>query len=226
MKQGTNAVGLRDALFLALVLVVSGPAMAQSKRAGTSEMYLGPMLTDGKSYTFDGGSTAKTDTGVGLLLGFARNFSPHFQAGMEIAWSDQDYIATVRPGVGNANPAGQLRGSIESRMLRFNGTYHFLAGDFTPFVTGGLGWTYIDTNIPAGLPESFCWYYPWYGSYCGTYVPTQTTTKFSYMMGGGIRLDVGRALFRLMANTQRVDFGGSYGSNSVTQYRIDFGTKF
>jgi len=101
-----------------------------------------------------------------------------------------------------------------------------LAGNFTPFVTGGLGWTYIDTNIPAGLPESFCWYYPWYGSYCSTYVPTKSTTRFSYNAGLGLRLDVGKGVFRGMVNSQWADFGGSYGSSNFIQYRIDFGVKF
>jgi len=29
-----------------------------------------------------------------------------------------------------------------------------------------------------------------------------------------------------MVNEQWVDFGGNYGSNAVTQYRIDLGWKF
>ena len=55
--------------------------------------------------------------------------------------------------------------------------------------------------------------------------PTQNTTKFSYNAGAGLRLDVGRGVFRALVSSQSVDFGGSYGSSSVTQYRIDFGTK-
>ena len=105
----------------------------------------------------------------------------------------------------------------ESSTLRFHGTYNILSGNFTPFVTAGLGWTYIDTNIPSGLPESFCWYYPWWGQYCGTYVPTHDTTKFSYNAGAGLRLDVGTAVFRFLVNSQWVDFGGSYGSASTLQ---------
>ena len=110
--------------------------------------------------------------------------------------------------------------------MRFLGTYHFMEGNFTPFVTGGLGWTYIDSNIPTGLPENVCWYYPWYGSYCASYVPTATSTKFSYNAGVGLRAEMGRGFIRGMINQQWIDFGGNYGSDSVTQYRIDFGIKF
>lgn len=211
----------------AAALLGAAPAEAQqSRRAGTNEVYIGPVFTDGKSYSFEGGSSARTDTAVGLNLGFARNLSSHLSAGLEIAWSEQDYRANVQPGPGNGNAASQINGTIESRTLRLFGSYNLSAKNFTPFVTGGLGWTYIDTNIPAGLPENVCWAYPWYGVYCATYVPTQTTTKFSYNVGAGLRLDAGNGVFRLLVNSQWVDFGGSYGSSNLIQYRLDVGTKF
>lgn len=217
---------VRKALVLIVALLVALPAAAQSRRAGSSEITFGPVFTDGKSYSFDTGTTAKTDTGVGLSLGFAHNFNAHLQAGIDFVWSEQDYRATVQPGLGNSNSPSTINGTLETSTLRFSGTWHFLARDFTPLVTGGLGWTYVDSNIPAGLPENICWAYPWYGTYCGTYVPTHTTTRFSWNFGAGLRLDVGRGLFRLLVNSQYVDFGGSYGSSNVVQYRLDFGTKF
>ena len=217
----------RKLVVITAALLVAAPAAAQSRRAGSSEIYLGPVFTDGKNYSFEGGTTARTDTGVGLSLGFAHNFSPKLAAGIDLVWSEQDYRATVQPGPGNTgNTARSINGTIETSTLRFNGTFHFSERNFTPLVTGGLGWTYIDTNIPAGLPENVCWAYPWYGYYCATYVPTQTTTRFSYNVGAGLRLDVGKGLFRFLVNSQWVDFGGSYGSSNVIQYRLDFGTKF
>src|SRR5688572_11159550 len=207
-------------------LLLAAPAHAQSTRGGKGEFYLSPVFTDGKSYNFEGGSNASTDTGFGFTLGYAFNFDQKKALGVEFAWSDQDYVANVQGHSSNLGNSGTIRGTLETWTVRFLGTYHFMEGNFTPFVTGGLGWTYIDTNIPTGLPENVCWYYPWYGSWCTSYVPTETTTKFSYNFGGGLRWDVGRGLFRLLVNSQYVDFGGSYGSSNVTQYRIDFGSKF
>jgi len=71
-----------------------------------------------------------------------------------------------------------------------------------------------------------CWYYPWYGTSCASYVPTQTATKFSYNAGLGLRMEMGKGFIRALANQQWADVGGSYGSTSWTQYRIDFGVKF
>jgi opacity protein-like surface antigen len=214
-------------LVLLAALLVAAPALAQSsQRARHSEIYLGPLFTDSKSYSFEGGSTARTDTGTGLELGFAHHFTSQLSAGIEIGWADIDYTADVQPGPGNPGAAGRITGTIETQTLRFLGTYHLLPGNFTPFVTAGLGWTYVDTNIPSGLPETFCWYYPWWGQYCGAYVPTHDTTKFSYNLGLGLRLDAGKGVFRALVDHRWVDFGGSYGSSGLLNYRIDFGVKF
>ena len=216
------------ALIVIAALLAAFSAAAQSARSGRSEVYIGPVFTDSKSYTFQGGTTAKVDSGFGINFGYAHNFNSHVQAGMDLTWGEADYRAVVRGGVGNESNSGTINGTLETGTVRFFGTYHILSGPFTPFLTGGMGWTYIDSNIPAGLPEFFCWYYPWYGQYCASYVPTYSTTRFSYNAGAGLRLDAGRGVFRFLLNSQWMDFGGSYGSGSanVIQYRVDFGTKF
>ena len=217
---------VRKAIVLNAALLAAAPAAAQSHRAGAWEVYIGPVFTDGKNYSFNEGSSARTDTGVGLNFGFAKNLDAHWNVGMDLAWSEQDYRADVAPGPGNNLGGRQISGTLETSTVRFFGTYHFSTGAFTPFVTAGLGWTYVDTNIPAGLPENICWAYPWYGYYCDTYVPTHTTTKFSYNAGVGVRYDFGKGLFRFLVNSQWADFGGSYGSANAIQYRLDIGTKF
>jgi opacity protein-like surface antigen len=228
-KQGDNAFTRRivKVIMIAAALLAAVPALAQSsRRAEKNEIYIGPVFTDGKSYSFEGGTTARTSTGTGLNLGFARNFNEHLSAGVDLTWSEQDYRATVEARADTPSAPRQINGTLESSTLRFFGTYNILAKAFTPFVTGGLGWTYIDTNIPAGLPENVCWAYPWYGYYCTSTVPTKSTTRFSYNAGAGLRLDAGRGVFRFLVNSQWMDFGGSYGSSNVIQYRLDIGTKF
>jgi opacity protein-like surface antigen len=215
----------RTLLFIA-VLGAAACAQAQTTRGGRSEFYMAPTFTSPRNYSFEGGSTAHSDTGNGLTLGYAHNFDQKRSLGVEVAWGNIDYRATVQPGVGNSDVQRSVNGTIETWTVRFLGTYNFLAGNFTPFVTGGLGWTYVDTNIPTGLPQNVCWYYPWYGQSCASYVPTQTSTKFSYNAGAGLRMELGKGFVRALVNEQWADVGGSYGSTSWTQYRIDFGVKF
>jgi opacity protein-like surface antigen len=208
------------------VLLAALPVQAQSARGGKSEFYLAPVFTASKNYSFEGGSSARSDTGLGLTLGYAYNFDQKKSLGVETSWNSADYRATVAPGPGNPNAPGSISGSMDSWTVRFLGNYNFLEGNVTPFVTGGLGWTYIDTNIPSGLPQNVCWYYPWYGSSCASFVPTYTSTRFSYNVGAGMRMELGKGFVRALANQQWVDFAGSYGGTSWTQYRIDFGVKF
>ena len=217
---------IRICLTAALLLATAATALAQTPR-GRSEFYAGPVFTDGKSYSFEGGTGVRTDTGYGFALGFGHKFNPRLSGAIELEWGGSDYRATVQPGPGNPNTTATLNGSLDTWTVRFLGTYHFVEGPFTPFVTGGLGWSYIDTNIPSGLPENVCWFYPWVGQVCTGVTPTHSTTKFSYNVGGGLRYDWGPNYFvRGLINVQWVDFGGQLGTNDWTQYRIDFGLRF
>ena len=46
----------RKLLFIAALLAAAS-AHAQSTRGGKGEFYMSPVFTDGKNYSFDGGST-------------------------------------------------------------------------------------------------------------------------------------------------------------------------
>jgi opacity protein-like surface antigen len=208
--------------FIALLLLLAAlPATAKD------EFYLGPVMTPGKNYSQEGGTSVRTDTGYGFNLGLAHEFDRHWQGGGEFTWSNMDYRATVAPAAGNGNGPSEIRGTIESWTLRFFGTYHFTTTPLKPFVSFGAGWTYVDTNIPTGLPQNVCWYYPWYGYVCSAYVPTAATTKFSYNGALGLRYDFpGNTFVRGMANYQHVDFGGAHGTEYLLQYRVDIGWRF
>ena len=208
----------------------SAAAAAQSlspgHRAGTYEFYLFPVFTQGETKTFEGGTSARTDNGYGFGFGFARNFTAHWNGAVEFAWGETYYRTTMQPAPGNPGQAINSSGVIDTSTLRFAGSWNMLSGPVTPFLTGGLGWTHIYTDVPAGPPQNSCWYYPWWGPVCTTYIPTQNTTKFSYNFGGGVRWDVGPYLVRGLVNAQRVDIGGAEGKDYWTQFRLDFGMRF
>jgi opacity protein-like surface antigen len=218
--------------FLLLFALAVLPALAAAQmprsgpRAGTYEFYLSPVFTESKSQSFEGGTTARTDTGYGFGFGFARNFTPHWNAGVEFSWGESYYRTTMQGTGAQAGQSINSSGTIDTTTLRFAGTWNMLATDLTPFVTAGGGWTHIYTDLPAGPPQNSCWYYPWWGPVCTTYIPTQNTTKFSYNLGAGVRWDVGPYLVRGLVNAQRVDIGGAQGKDYWTQFRLDFGMRF
>lgn len=207
-----------------LIAVHAAGAAAQKKgpRAGQWEFTLQPQYVDSKSVTGDSGSRADISGDWGFGIGFAYNFNNHLALGGELTWNEVDYRARIAPGAGNPGSSFDLTGTMETSTLRMNVTWNFLASDFTPFVTGGIGSTWVDTNIPNGPTQ--CWVDPWYGSYCGT--PTRSDTYFSYNAGAGLRWDVNRNFFlRGVYTRQWVDVGGGAGSPAFDQYRVDFGFK-
>jgi opacity protein-like surface antigen len=212
---------MRKTLLLLVLATLAASAAAKD------EFYIGPVFTPGKSYSQEGGTSVRTDTGYGLNLGFSHEFTRQWEGGGEMTWSNTDYRATVAPAPGNSNGPTEIRGTIESWTLRFFGTYYFTTSRLKPFASFGAGWTYVDTNIPTGLPQNACWWYPWYGYVCSAYVPTAATTRFSYNGALGLRYDFpGNTFVRGVFNAQSIDYGGANGSDYITQYRIDVGWRF
>ena len=207
-----------------LIAAHAAGAVAQKSgpRAGQWEFTLQPQYVDSSSVTGSNGSRADIAGDWGFGLGFAYNFSNHLALGGELTWNEADYRARIVPGPGNPGPGLDLTGTMTTSTLRMNGTWNILATSFTPFVTGGIGATYVDTNIPNGPTQ--CWVDPWWGTYCGT--PTKSNTYFSYNAGAGLRWDVNRSFFmRGVVTRQWIDVGGGTGSPAFDQIRIDFGFK-
>jgi opacity protein-like surface antigen len=217
---------------LALVAALaSASVLAQAPemlRGGRYELSGSPIFTAGKTYNFANGARSKTDVGVGLAFQWAYNFNDHFAAGFDFAFSGADYVGTASPDAGNPNAALTFDTRIETSTVRLAGTYNFLASQFTPFVSAGLGVTWIDTNIPTGPAVPVCWWYPYYGQVCSSAVPTRVQTEFSYNAGIGLRYDLRPEpyFFRAAYNRAWIEFGGNTGSVAYDQYRIDFGVRF
>jgi len=96
----------------------------------------------------------------------------------------------------------------------------------TPFVMGGVGWAFVDSNIPSGPPQGVCWWDPWYGYVCGYYQNTYTKDYFSYNLGIGARWDVVPDFFlRGSVGLQRVDLGRA-GTTDFVGGRLDLGYMF
>jgi opacity protein-like surface antigen len=207
--------------------VVGAYAQNSPPRGGKWEFTLQPQYVHGQTFDSGNGSSGTVNSALGFGMGVAYNLNNHLSLGGDFFWNSANYNATVAPAAGNANGPYTVNGTLDSNTLRFDATWNFSASDFTPFATAGIGSTYINTNIPNGIPSNVCWYDPWWGYYCGTYVPTKAAYYVSYSGGLGLRWDLDRSIFlRAVANRMWLDVGHSVGQPWVDQYRFDVGFKF
>jgi opacity protein-like surface antigen len=212
---------------LALAALSWMPGASAQQRAGHWEGSFQVLYSDSKSLHSDNGSSADVDNSFGWGLGFGYNFDNHWEIEFNGTYRQADYKATITPQAGNPNVPQSIAGTLEIGTLAVNATYNFMASALTPFVTGGVGGTYVDTNIPNGLATPVCWWDPWWGYYCAPVYPTRSETYFSYNAGVGVRWDSPNNFFvRGQVSEQWIDVGGGVGTPAFTQFRIDIGTRF
>jgi opacity protein-like surface antigen len=192
---------------LALTIALTTPAFAQD-RTGSWEFIFDINYQDGYDIDFDGGSSVDTDADWGFGVGAAYNFSNRLQLQFLLDWLNADYDATIASGEIPPFPSFGVSGEYESFTPRVNVLYSFMDGDITPYVSAGIGWSFIDTNIPQGPPQTGCWWDPWYGNICTTYQNTRDLDEFAYQAGVGVRWDVTSELtLKLGYDKEWIDLG-------------------
>jgi len=175
-------------------MIFSSVALAQNygSREGRLE---GSFLVNyqvGQDESFEGGAALDIDDSMGWGFSFGWNWTSKVNLSYSFMVNKPDYSAVIVP-------EGEAPQTVDHELSKyshhFNGTYHFLDGDITPFVTGGIGWTKLDSNIADGLPEVGCWWDPWWGYVCFQDWDTYSETEFTYNLGVGVRWDINSNLF-------------------------------
>ncbi len=225
---------LRKKISLYLWLVISatwcGHAVADnsmmqlSNRGGGFEVVLQSKYGYSKSLEGQNGSGADLNGGWGWGFGFGYNFDEHWGFNFDISWRSSNYDATVLAEDENGNTElVNYSSRLDTSSTQFSGTYNFLDKRFTPYVSGIIGWTFIDTNIPTGPPQNWCWWDPWWGYICSQYVPTLSETDFTYGGALGVRFDVTRSVFlRASYNKIWIDFQKA-AAEDFDAIRLDIG---
>ena len=194
---------------IVLMLAAAPPVLAQD-RTGSWEFIFDVNYQDGYDIDFDGGSSVNTDSDWGFGVGAAYHFSNRLQVQMMLDWLNADYDATIMSGDVPPDPAFTVSGEYESFTPRVNVLYSFMDGDITPYVSAGIGWSFIDTNVPQGPPQTGCWWDPWWGYICTTYQNTRDTDEFAYQAGVGVRWDVTSGLtLKLGYDKEWIDLGNA-----------------
>jgi opacity protein-like surface antigen len=218
----------------ALGAVGSTGAMAQgfnstsSNRADTWEFFGEARVLFPTDATFEGGSKISTQSDAGFGLGFGYNVNEHINLGFEFSFNSVDYDGEIVPGAGNSQTQPwRVTGSMDTGRIGLTGTYNFLARPLTPYVTGTVGYAWVDTNIPDGPPQTGCWWDPWFGYICSTWQSTHSDSAFTGGVGAGLRWDVNRSFFlRLGYEHDWIDVAHATSTPGFDMMRIQFGSRY
>jgi opacity protein-like surface antigen len=186
---GVNVMRLKSISILAAACcLLSAGASAQSRDVGW-EFGAELIYQNSQDVDFDGGTTVEFDSDLGISLSAGYRFSDHLEVQFGVDWTNVDYDV----GFQSATTPGltfDATGEIEQFTPFIRANFNFVDGPITPYVTGGIGYSFIDTNIPDGPPQTGCWWDPWYGQICTTFQSTATTEEFTYNAGLGVRWDL------------------------------------
>ena len=179
----------------ALTAVCAAWSLAAHADRGVGWEFGGELIyQDSKDWDSDGGSSASLDSDLGIALTFGYRFSEKLELTFGLDWNNIDYKASVvKADPPLAGTTVNIDGTLEAFTPRVGVNFNFIDGPITPYVTAMIGYSFIDTNVPDGPPQTGCWWDPWYGQICGTWQDTRTTDKFMYGAGLGVRWDVNRA---------------------------------
>lgn len=189
-------VGSRIRIFTVLAMMAlypcaaaaqENPIIRPSDRSGDMEFSMPIIYTDSATIKGSGGSSAEMNSDWSPGFGIGYNINEHFMINGLFTWSSRGYDATR---VQENGAPSNYNGTLDSTTMSLNGTYFLLDKNITPFMSAGIGWTYLDTNIPSGPGESYCYWDPWWGYVCTSYVPTKSESEISYNAGLGIRWDI------------------------------------
>ena len=218
---------MRKILIIALVMTLPGLAAAQgNSRAGSWDFTVGGIYQDGDRAEGEMGSYLQTDNtwGFGFYVGYHLN--NRFQLG-----ADFDFL---RPGydmvmIDENDPDNSFR--INHTASQFNGrlkaTLNLTDGPFVPYVEIGYGWTYIDSNVADGPPQTGCWWHPWWGYICSNFYNTVSSTETSYGGALGLRYELaGNAFIKVNYQYWKLQTGGSAADPELKALRIEYGWRF
>lgn len=225
--EGRGVFAMRVWLLLVLSPVVvsaqgvPSPGPSPERGRGTGWEFGGELFhQDGTRVGFGGGTSARLDDEPGIGFHLAYRFTEQVEVRFGVDWQEIDYeLDTFRQG----DPDDPLRvsGELEVATPRLGLVYNILPGSLTPWVGAGIGWSFVDTNIPEGPPQSACWWDPWWGFICGSFRDTHTFSDFTWHLGAGFRWDFAPG-FTLRAGYEKhwVDVKNAEGTPDFDQLRV------
>jgi opacity protein-like surface antigen len=210
---------------LACVVIASATVADAQDREDRWEFTLGTFYQLGTTIDGQEGTGLDTDNDFGFSLGGAYNFSDRLATKFGLQWAGVGYDATALDE--DLNPV-DISGKYDSFTISANLVYYLSEAQLSPYVGAGIGWTWIDTNVPNGPPYTWCWWDPWWGYVCSTNYPTETINAFSYQALAGLRytFDSDSTYLQLGYTSQWMDFDSASGTPRFDVITLEFGWLF
>lgn len=218
----------KAAVLLGAVLVTaaaSNPAFAKkTDREYNTEMTLKVGYADRSTWTFDSGADVAPDSAGEWGFGIAYNFSKRVALGVDFGAANFDYTARI---VNQSDGTVKTTtGRAQTYTVAGNATYYFLAKTLTPYITGRIGGTHIDTGSPAAGTINGCYWF-WGGYACSDGDQTDSQWVLNLGAGVGVRWEASRASFiKLGIDRTWLDLPNASGTPSKDTARLDFGFRF
>jgi len=209
---------------LTLLLFLS-TLLHAGNRNRSMEFYFIPQYIEGKTLDFGGEVKADIDSSVSFGLGLGYNFTPNWNLGLLFSYAEADYDGSYYDENGDL---AHKRHTLYTSSINLVGTYNFLDGDFTPFVSGHIGYTYTNTGISNG---EYYWscpppIYPFPPGYCYPYEGAYTDNSMNYGGFVGVRYDFDNHFFiKAAVGVNIIDYN-SQNSADFTIYQITLGSTF
>lgn len=218
---------MKKVLFAGLLLGLSFTANAQRDNSGTFEWSISGIYQDSKSMSSENGSSLEAKSAVGLGLNINYYLSNRFLVGFDMEFLSPGYKAILIDDTVVPADSIQIKHNMSQFNGRFKATYEFLDGNFKPFVEGGLGWSYFDSNVADSPPIVGCWWHPYWGYICDGYYRTITETVFTYGVGAGIKYQLsGDSFLKLSFNSWKLDGIGKAGDENLDATKLEYGWRF
>lgn len=217
---------IRVALCL-LAASLLATAQAQSDKRGPGWDFGADVIyQDSTDLTFEGGSSLALDDDLGVALTFGYRFNSRFELAFALDWQSMDYEATLQSGL-LPGVSIDVSGDMESFTPRVWGNYNFIDGPLTPFVNAGIGWSFVDTNIPTSRVQVGCWWDPWWGYICTPYQSTKSIDDFVYQVGIGGRWDFSNGFtLRLAYEKHWFDYSKATSTPDFDQFKLGIAFRY
>ena len=218
------------ALLVTLIFLLPALTAAQGfgsqNRAQSWDFAIGAIYQGSESVGGEESSSLNVDNAWGFGFNIGYNFNSRLALSLDLDFLRPDYTAILTPEDPNDEP---LR--IDHRLSQFNGrfkgTFNLMEGPLVPYIEAGAGWTYVDSNVADGPPQTGCWWHPWWGYICSNFYQTFSSTETTYGGGLGIRYELrGGAFVKASYNYWKLNSGGNSDDFNLASARLEYGWNF